>query len=81
MRKILIVPACLLLAAGLGTDVAAQGRLTDTGSRLLDECRTLFSQGDYSAAGSVLDEWAKVAVPESPVKTEEIEFMQVVIAA
>jgi len=81
MRKILMIPACLLLAAGLGTDAAAQGRLTQTGSRLLDECRTLFAQGDYSAAGSVLDEWAKVAVAESTVQTEEIEYMQVVIAA
>ena len=71
----------MLLSVGLGTEAAAQGRLADTDLHLLDECRTLFAQGDYSAAGAVLDEWAKGTGAESPARTEEIEYMQVVIDA
>ena len=81
MRKKLIIPAFMLLTAGMCIDAGAQGRFTDSGWRLLDECRTLFTQGDYSAAGSVLDEWSKRAESGSYVRTEEVEYMQVVIAA
>ena len=49
--------------------------------RLLDECRTVFTQGDYGAAGTLLDEWVKQTVNRKQALTEEIEYMQVVIAA
>jgi TolA-binding protein len=81
MRKILIIPAFLLLTAVPVQKTAAQSRLSESASRLLDECRTLFSQGDYNAAGPVLDEWAKRATEQSLALTEEVEFMQVVIDA
>ena len=81
MRKFFIIPAFLLLAAVPVHQAAAQGRLSESASRLLDECRMLFSQGDYSAAGAVLDEWARTANAESLARTQEVEFMQVVIDA
>ena len=78
MRKILL-SAVLLLGAYAG--VSAQSRLRDADMRLLDECRTVFTQGDYSAAGSLLDEWVKLAENRKQALTEEIEYMQVVISA
>ena len=48
MRKILIIPAFLLLTAVPVQKAAAQSRLSESASRLLDECRTRFSQGDYN---------------------------------
>ena len=59
----------------------AQGRLTDKSSRLLDECRTLFSQGDYAAAGTILDRWYEASGPGSVNRTEETDYMRTVIAA
>ena len=78
MRKILLSVALL---AGTCAGVSAQSRLTDADTRLLDECRTVFTQGDYGAAGSLLDDWIKVAREGKQVLTEEVEYMQVVIAA
>ena len=78
MRKILLSVALL---AGACAGVSAQSRLTDADTRLLDECRTVFTQGDYGAAGSLLDDWMKAARDRSQALTEEVEYMQVVIAA
>ena len=59
----------------------AQSRLTDGSARLLDECRTLFVQADYNAAGTLLDEWEQSRGATGPARTEETEFMRVVIDA
>ena len=58
MRKILL--SAVLCLTGACTFVSAQNRLADADTRLLDECRTVFTQGDYGAAGSLLDEWVKL---------------------
>ncbi len=79
MRKILVIPAILLLFGGM--DALAQGRLTDKDSRLLDECRTLFTQGDYAAAGTLLDLWYETSVPGSVNRLEEADYMRTVIKA
>ena len=79
MKKILL--SVTLLLAGSYAGVWAQSRLADADTRLLDECRTVFTQGDYGAAGSLLDEWIKVTVDRRQALTEEVEYMQVVIAA
>ena len=80
MTKRLIIPVCLLLL-GSANSISAQSRLSDRSSRLLDECRTLFVQSDFSAAGSLLDEWEQMRTVDSPARTEETEFMRVVIDA
>lgn len=77
MRKILFTAVLFLTGVG----VSAQSRLNDADVRLLDECRTLFMQGNYNAAGSLLAEWNKVADANGLVRTEEIRYMQVVIDA
>ena len=79
MKKILL--SAVLCLAGAYAGVSAQSRLTDADTRLLDECRTVFTQGDYGAAGSLLDEWVKLTESRKQALTEEIEYMQVVIAA
>ena len=79
MRKILL--SAVLALAGAYAGVSAQSRLTDADTRLLDECRTVFTQRDYAAAGSLLDEWIKLTENRKQALTEEIEYMQVVIAA
>ena len=79
MRKILLSAVLCLTGAYVG--VSAQSRLTDADTRLLDECRTVFTQGDYGAAGSLLDEWVNLTKSRKQALTEEIEYMQVVIAA
>ena len=79
MRKILLSAVLCLTGAYVG--VSAQSRLTDADTRLLDECRTVFTQGDYGAAGSLLDEWVNLTKNRKQALTEEIEYMQVVIAA
>lgn len=79
MRKILL--SVSLLLAGSAAGVLAQSRLTDADTRLLDECRTVFTQGDYGAAGSLLNDWIKVTEGRRQALTEEVEYMQVVIAA
>ena len=77
MRKILFTAVLFLTGVG----VSAQSRMKDADVRLLDECRTLFMQGDYSAAGSLLAEWNKVADANGLARTEETRYMQVVIDA
>ena len=77
--KNILLSVTLLLAGVAG--LSAQSRLTDADTRLLDECRTVFTQGDYGAAGSLLDDWIKVTKDRRQALTEEIEYMQVVIAA
>ena len=79
MKKILLSAALLLTGAWAG--ISAQSRLNDADTRLLDECRTVFTQGDYGAAGSLLDEWIKQTENRKKALTQEIEYMQVVIAA
>ncbi len=79
MRKILL--SAVLCLTGAFAGVSAQSRLTDADTRLLDECRTVFTQGDYGAAGSLLDEWVNLTKSRKQALTEEIEYMQVVIAA
>lgn len=79
MKKILL--SAVLFLAGAYAGVSAQNRLADADIRLLDECRTVFTQGDYGAAGSLLDEWVKLTRNRKQALTEEIEYMQVVIAA
>ena len=81
MIKKLIIPVCLLLIGSVCQYSAAQGRFTDKGARLLDESRTLFTQGDYAAAGTLLDEWESIVVAGSTTRTEEIDFMRTVIEA
>jgi len=79
MRKILL--AVVLIAAGAFCGARAQSRLTDADTRLLDECRTLFIQRDFTAAAPLLDEWARIISPKGQGTTEEIDFMRTVIAA
>ena len=79
MKKILL--SAVLCLTGAYAGVSAQNRLADADTRLLDECRTVFTQGDYGAAGSLLDEWVKLTESKRQALTEEIEYMQVVIAA
>ena len=79
MRKILLSVALLL--AGTYAGISAQNRLRDADTRLLDECRTVFTQRDFSAAGTLLDEWLKETEGRKQDLAEEIEYMQVVIAA
>ena len=79
MRKILVIPVMLLVLGG--ADAFAQGRLTDKGSRLLDECRTLFTQGDYAAAGTLLEQWSAASASGSVNRTEETDYMRTVIEA
>ena len=79
MRKILLSVTLLLTAVWAG--VLAQSRLTDDQARLLDECRTLFTQGDYGAAGSLLDDWTRLSAANGLARTEEIKYMRVVIDA
>ena len=81
MTRKLIISVCLLLMGSAGHYAMAQGRLTDRNSRLLDECRSLFSQADYSAAGTLLEEWELAAGPASVTRTEETEYMRTVILA
>ena len=81
MIKRIIIPVFLFLMVSMPQGVMSQGRFTERDSRLLDECRTLFSQADYSAAGASLDKWEQTAPDGTPVRTEEIEFMRVVIDA
>lgn len=72
MRKpiIFLVLALMTLSAG------AQGRYTRTDLQGLDECRTLFSQGDFAAAGTLLEGWLK-----TNKATEETDYMGTVIDA
>ena len=79
MRKILYSAILLLTVVCAGAQ--AQSRQTDSDIRLLDECRTLFIESDYSAAGSLLAEWNKVASVKGLPITEEVRYMQVVIDA
>lgn len=79
MRKILFT--VILLLTGMYVGVSAQSRMTDADTHLLDECRTLFMQGEYSAAASLLAEWNKVADANGLARTEETRYMQVVIDA
>lgn len=79
MKKILL--SVTLLLAGASAGISAQSRLRDADTRLLDECRTVFTQRDFSAAGTLLDDWIKEARGRKAALTEEIEYMQVVIAA
>ena len=79
MKKILL--SATLLLAGAWAGISAQSRLNDADTRLLDECRTVFTQRDYGAAGSLLDEWIKLTENRKQALTQEIEYMQVVIAS
>lgn len=78
MRKILLFVTVL---AGTCTGAWAQLRTSESSSRLLDECRTLFTQGDYSAAGSILEQWSRTDEAKGLARDEEIDFMRVVIQA
>ena len=80
MVKRIIIPVLLLLGS-VFQHTAAQNRLTDQGTRLLDECRTLFSQGDYSAAGTLLAEWDALKSTTGAARTEETDYMRTVISA
>lgn len=80
MVKRIIIPVLLLLGS-VFQHTAAQNRLTDQGTRLLDECRTLFSQGDYSAAGTLLAEWDALKSKTGAARTEETDYMRTVISA
>ena len=81
MKKRLFIPVAVLLLSLAVTDAAGQSRMTEKGSRLLDECRTLFVQGDYPAAGALLEEWEKRHETVNPTRTEEIDYMRAVIMA
>ena len=81
MKKKLFIPVALLLLSLAVTDAVGQSRMTEKGSRLLDECRTLFVQGDYPAAGALLEEWEKEQGPSNTTRTEEIDYMNAVIKA
>ena len=81
MNKKLIIPVCLLMLGPACQGIMAQGRVTDRDSRLLDECRTLFIQADYNAAGNLLDKWEQQAGPASTIRTQETEYMRTVILA
>ena len=81
MVKRIIIPVLLLLLGYAPQNAVAQNRLTDQGNRLLDECRTLFSQGDYGAAGTVLAEWEALKRSTGVVRSEEIDYMRTVISA
>lgn len=81
MIKRLIIPVCLALLGSATQSIMGQDRLTDQDNRLLDECRTLFSQGDYTAAGTLLDKWNRMLAPGSPMRIEEMDYMRTVIDA
>lgn len=81
MIKRVIIPVLLLLMGSFSQGIMAQGRVTDDGTRMLDECRALFTQGDYDAAGALLAEWEKAYTADTPNRTEEVEFMRAVIDA
>ena len=81
MRKRLIIPVCLLMLGSTCQSILGQNRLTDRDNRLLDECRTLFLQGDFTAAGTLLDKWEQSVSLSSVLRTEETDYMRTVIAA
>ena len=80
MKRRIIIPVLMLLLGTVSLGVSAQGRLTDKASRLYDECRTLFGQGDYDAAANVLDEWTRITTSISANRQEEVDYMRTVIA-
>lgn len=80
MGKRLIIPVCILLLGSVSQSMMGQNRLTDRSNRLLDECRTLFTQGDYTAAGTLLEEWEQTAPASNVLRTEELDYMRTVIA-
>ena len=78
MNRRLIIPVLLLMLGGASHNAWAQNIYTDQNAKMLDECRTLFSQGDYRAAGMLLDNLARIS-PASVNRTEEIDYMRTVI--
>jgi TolA-binding protein len=83
MKKRFFMPIVLLLLLGAATGVSGQSRMTETGSRLLDECRTMFAQRNYQAAGILLDEWESLQLQKDRTytRTEELDYMHAVIEA
>ncbi len=81
MKKKLFFPVTVLLLSLTVTDAVGQSRMTAKSSRLLDECRTLFVHGDYTAAGALLEDWKKEQGPSNVTRTEEIDYMDAVIKA
>lgn len=81
MNRKQLITVCLLALAPVCQGLMAQGRLTDRDSRLLDECRTLFMQADYNAAGTLLDKLERTAAPSSAIRAQETEYMRTVILA
>lgn len=80
MKKILSIAVFWLLAGGQNL-LMAQQRLADDRMRLLDECRTLFVQGDYGAAGTLLDEYERQAGTQDGLRAVESDYMHTVISA
>ena len=80
MGKRLIIPVCILLLGSVNQSIMGQNRLTDRSNRLIDECRTLFTQGDYAAAGTLLEKWEQTAPASNVLRTEELDYMRTVIA-
>lgn len=81
MIKRLIIPVCIVLLGSVSQSIMGQNRLTDRGNRLLDECRTLFTQGDYAAAGTLLEKWEQTDPASNVLRTEKLDYMRTVIAA
>lgn len=81
MSKGFIINAVFLIMAGMPSQAWAQARVADDASRMLDECRSLFEQGDYTAAGTVLDNWQSKSGSKGIARTEETDYMRTVIKA
>lgn len=81
MSKGLIINAVFLVMAGMPCQAWAQARVGDDTSRMLDECRSLFEQGDFNAAGAVLDNWQSKGGAKGITRTEETDYMSTVIKA
>lgn len=80
MRKRFTYAAMLLLACSCPL-AQGQNSVTDKGLSLLDECRTLYYQGDIEAAGSLLQRWEKEYASGTMTRSEEVEFLKIAVDA
>lgn len=80
MKKRFTYAALVLLACSCPL-AQGQNSVTDKGLRLLDECRTLYYQGDVEAAGTLLERWEKEYAGSTMTRTEEVEFLKIAVDA
>lgn len=80
MKKRFTYAAIALLACSCPL-AQGQNSLTDKGLSLLDECRTLYYQGDVEAAGTLLERWEKEYSSVNMTRSEEVEFLKIAVDA